>query len=606
MMAIRLRFTLSTMIICNLLLSLSMIYTGFFTQKAYADGLTQENLPPATVGNRKASLFVKVSPPILTTDTRGNTYMQFRLFDANTNQTIQHVTYDLTVTRGTSTVKQGAKPLLRDFFHAHSGLLTLKIEPSNGTLTIFGERDPFQNAWVADPGGSVNIRGPILLEGGLYHIHIEIFGIDNDRNIFIPDQAPKFDSYLSVGDVYRNNIVDPTNGQKYNTTLISYYDKIHGFKFDPNTKEITWSMPFDWDLSRIKKQNIFVHEELRLPKLWKDFVGNGFAGAFNASVNEIPITGRSLAIDPFSFPNVLVLHYLINKNELIKLAEIQKQQQSTSTSVTGNNHTTATATPTTSLTSSGVTNATIKTGFGIIPNSFTGTNSSINSGTTNKPRIILVAANISSNSPKNTTSSSAISTNFVAKDQQLMTFGLKSNVASSNKTSAAMASSSQTSSDLSTDTGAIHVIVSWSPNQLSPNKASNVKVDFSDALTSGPLNANLKYDLMILNKNGTEVIKKENLLAKNGQDTQAITFPSKDIYQIELRIKALQRTGQLTPDLSRNGIARGYVVVPEFPSATTTAVTTMAMIGGLFSVLLLVQRMNNYNPRRKDLEGEGE
>ena len=60
------------------LLLASAKYYNFF-QKAYADGLTQENLPPASVGNRKASLFVKVNPPILTTDNRqssiGNTLL---------------------------------------------------------------------------------------------------------------------------------------------------------------------------------------------------------------------------------------------------------------------------------------------------------------------------------------------------------------------------------------------------------------------------------------------------------------------------------------------------------------------------------------------------
>src|SRR6187200_2434234 len=89
----------------------------YFNQKAYADGLTQENLPPASVGNRQASLFVKVNPPFLTTDNRQDAYMQFRLFDSNNNQTIQHVTYEITVTRGTTTSSVNQKPLLRDFFH---------------------------------------------------------------------------------------------------------------------------------------------------------------------------------------------------------------------------------------------------------------------------------------------------------------------------------------------------------------------------------------------------------------------------------------------------------------------------------------------------------
>ena len=195
-------------------------------RKAYADGLTQENLPPATVGSRKASLFVKVNPPILTTDNKQSAYLQLRLFDANNNQTIQHVTYQITVTSGTGSSASSSsseQPLLRDFFHAHNGLLTLKIQPALGSVTVYGEQDPFQNAWVADPGGSITVKGPVLSEGGLYHFQINIFGIDNDRNIFIPENAPKFDSFLSIGDVYHN--IWNYQNHNYNTTLISYYDK---------------------------------------------------------------------------------------------------------------------------------------------------------------------------------------------------------------------------------------------------------------------------------------------------------------------------------------------------------------------------------------------
>jgi len=636
-----------------LLFSTTLFVSEFFlNQKAYADGLTQENLPPATVGNRKASLFVKVSPPILTTDTKGNTYLQMRLFDANTNETIQHVTYDITVTKGTAQAAPGTKPILRDFFHAHNGLLTLKIEPINttgGQVTINGERDPFQNAWVADPGGSINLRGPVLNAGGLYHIHIEIFGIDNDRNLFIPDQAPKFDSYLSVGDVFRNNIADPSNGHKYNTTLISYYDRVHNFKFDPNTKNITWQMPFDWNLSRIQKQNIFVHEELRLPKSWKNFVGSGFAGSFNATVNGIPITGRSLAIDPFSYPNALVLHYLINKDDIIKIAEArqkqlqqhpeqQQQQQgnisgaaatnsssssSSSASNTSNanslsNNKTST-TPTTkvsnanatALTTSSTTQTTEKTRAGSqsstvsktayndndIQGIFKNKDTNLYDQNVARPKLILVAANASSitnsnnitnTNNKNTPTSSIISHNRQkASDLGVMTFALMSNAESNKKTpTSSAAASAQTSSDLATDTGAIHVIVTWSPNPLAPAKESNVKVQFSDAMTSGPLNADVKYDLMILDKNGTTAVKKENLVAKNGLGTQTVTFPAKDVYQLEIKIKALQRTGQAVPDLSRNGIARGYVVVPEFPSFTGSAL----LISGLFAFAIFFTR----------------
>src|SRR5919202_675150 len=517
------------MVIRNVLVSCFAIFLVFqpllpsigrydIFRKAYADGLTQENLPPASVGNRKASLFVKVNPPILTTDNRQDAYMQFRLFDANNNKTIQHVTYQITVTRG-ATETSTSKPLLRDFFHAHNGLLTLKVQPSNGTLTVYGEQDPFQNAWVADPGGTINIKGPLLLEGGLYHFHIEIFSIDNDRNLFLPENAPKFDSYLSVGDVYRNKW--NYQNQVYNTTLISYYDKINSLNFDPAKKSFSWTMPFNWNLSRIQQQPIFVHEEMRLPKSWKGF---GDSPRFNATVNGQSLSGRSLAIDPFSFPDAMVVHYLINKNDIVKLAQEQEQQQQQR--VSNNN-------------SNGTNN-----------NSNNNSNSSITSSGNN--------------------------------NQGLMRFTLLTPAAASSTQQQQIT----TSSDLVTNTGGIHAAISWSPNPLKPKTQSTVNISFYDPITSNPLSNNdVKYDMIILDKNSHSVITKQGLTAKNATDTQVVTFPSNDIYQIQLEIKQLVKSGQ-TPDLTRNGIARGYVVVPEFSSGDAILLT-----GGVFIAIIVFQKL---------------
>jgi hypothetical protein len=515
--SITLHHLLAMLVICIFILPIIVTQVELFDQKAYADGLTQENLPPASVGNRQASLFVKINPPILTTDSKGNAYMQFRLFDQKDNQTIQHVTYEITVTKGALSSEQ--KPLLRDFFHAHNGFLTLKIQPSNGTLTIFGDREPFQNAWVSDPGGTINIKGPVLLEGGLYHFQVSIFGIDNDRNIFVPENAPKFDSYLSVGDVYHYNLV--FENQNYNTTLISYYDKVKDFKLDPANLVISWSMPFDCNLSRIKQQNIFVHEEFKIPKSWKGF---GDTRSFNATVNGNEISGRSLAIDPFSSKNALIVHYLLNKNEIVKLAEEKGGSRPINATATSNN---------TGKTSSNITN---------------------NLSSQNKSPL--------SDSMLFTLSSNALNN--------------KSNIQT-------------TSSDLVTDTGGIHVAASWSPSELSPNTQSKLRMNFSDAFASASLNADIKYDLKILDKTGKVILQKENLVARNATDTQIISFPANEIYQIEVNIKGLMKPGQAAPDLTRNGVARGIVVVPEFPSTT---IITISIIGGLFAVLIFIQRIN--------------
>jgi hypothetical protein len=142
-----------------------------------------------------------------------------------------------------------------------------------------------------------------------------------------------------------------------------------------------------------------------------------------------------------------------------------------------------------------------------------------------------------------------------------------------------------TSSDLVTNTGGIHAAVSWSPNPLMPKTQSTVKISFYDPVTSNPLSTNdIKYDMLILDKNGHAVITKQSLLAKNAVDTQTVTFPARDIYQIQLQINGLLKAGQ-TPDLTRNGLARGYVVVPEFPTYAF-----FLMIGSVFLGLLVVQR----------------
>jgi len=278
--------------------------------EAYGDGLFMENLPPATIGNRQASLFVKISPPILTSETVQDTFLQLRLFDANNNQTIPHTSYFITV-------KKNDELLMRDLFHSHSGLITIKVQPTNtpGKWQVFGDNEPFQGGWTST-NDQVSVKAPILLEGGLYHFAIEIFGIDNDKNIFVPEEAPKFDSYLSVGDIYHQKITYQT--KSYDTTIISYYDEVNNFKFDESKKLISFSMPFDWDVSRIENQNIFVHEEIQIPKSFKDFADNT---SFSAKVNGIPLVGRMLAVDPYSKEDELILHYLINKNDILEMSK---------------------------------------------------------------------------------------------------------------------------------------------------------------------------------------------------------------------------------------------------------------------------------------------
>lgn len=416
-------------------------------QQAMADGIFEENLPPATVGDRVASLYTKISPPILTSDTMQNAFFQLRLFDSKTGNNITNVNYFLTITKAD-------KLLLRELFYSKEGPLSLKFEPGEGPIKVFGSTEPFLGGWSSETG-QLTVSGPVLSEGGLYHFGIEIFGIDNVRNIFVPENAPRFDSYLSIGDVFTTNLT-----QNYNTTLISYYDRIQNFTFEPTDLEAKWAMPFDWNVSRIRSQNIFVHEEIKFPKSFGEFSNSTI---FSGTVNGQPLFGRSLAIDPFTSENALIIHFLLNKNDILKLAENKE------------------------------------------------------------------ALGISNDSMK-----------FTIRPQGNQ--------------------SQETSEDIVTDTGGIHASLIWNPNP--PIIGENALVlNFSDALSGNRLNADVNYDLSVKTGTGEEIVGQNNITAINGISNQTLSLPSEGIFNLEVEVKSLKVVNQTLPDTTRNGIARGFVVV---------------------------------------------
>ncbi len=294
-----------------LILFFSVIFS-VIPKEAHADGFTQEVLP-ADIGNRKISLFIKLSPTIITSQTPQDRQIFFRWFDGNTNQTIPHTTFLVGVS------KHG-KELWQNLYHSHTGILKLKITPSNDSSkwTTDGISEPFFDGFMYTPKSNDTIDevSPVLGEGGLYRIAVILITIDSDKNFFPPNTTPTFDAFLSIGDISNNTINYQNNS--YNIILVSYYDKISNFHFDVSKYQISWSMPFDWNTTRFQNLPIFVHEELRVPKTFKEFTS---APIFSASVNGNPIVGRNIIIDPYSIGDDYIIHLLLNKNDIENLAK---------------------------------------------------------------------------------------------------------------------------------------------------------------------------------------------------------------------------------------------------------------------------------------------
>jgi hypothetical protein len=161
---------------------------------------------------------------------------------------------------------------------------------------------------------NITNQGPLLLESGLYRLSIKLLGLGTSVDkIILPTGSLTFNSWLSVADV-KNNMAENEN-KKYNVTIISYYDRITNSTFNPEIKTVSWTMPFDWNVSRINHQNILVHEEVKVPRS----LFNASPFDFAASLDGKRLTGRSITIDPYSSVNSTIVHLLLNKQNIVDL-----------------------------------------------------------------------------------------------------------------------------------------------------------------------------------------------------------------------------------------------------------------------------------------------
>lgn len=282
-------------------------------QKVYADGLFQEQLS-ASFADRKADLIIKMTPPVVTTETiqeqSQKPIIQFKLYDPTTKEGYKHVTYYITI-------EKDGKKLLSDWFHDHKGDLKIEMKPQNKEqITVYGEPDPILQAFTGTENSPVIATGPIFSEGGLYHFIVRVTTIDFDRSLIPDDKQPEYDGWLSVGAV-ENQQVSLDKGNSSNPIpiqMISYYDELNNFSFDPATKEMQFTMPFDWNLTRLEKNKIMVHQEILIPKP-SELIANSYVG----TINGVDVT-KNLMIDPTNNTKD-VIHFMISKPVVMQIAQ---------------------------------------------------------------------------------------------------------------------------------------------------------------------------------------------------------------------------------------------------------------------------------------------
>jgi hypothetical protein len=282
-------------------------------QKVYADGLFQEQLS-ASFADRKADLIIKMTPPVVTTETiqeqSQKPIIQFKLYDPTTKEGYKHVTYYIII-------EKDGKELLSDWFHDHKGDLKIEMKPQDKEqITVYGETDPILQAFTGTENSPVIATGPIFSEGGLYHFKVRITTIDFDRSFIPDDKQPEYDGWLSAGAVenQRISLSEGNNTNPIPIQIISYYDELKDFQFDPITKNMQFTMPFDWNVTRLEKNKVMVHQEILIPKP-SELTANSYVG----TINGMDVT-KNLMIDPTNSTKD-VIHFMISKPVVMQIAQ---------------------------------------------------------------------------------------------------------------------------------------------------------------------------------------------------------------------------------------------------------------------------------------------
>jgi hypothetical protein len=460
------------------------------SQPAFADGGFQQSSPPTGFGNRVPAVSITSTPSILISSANQDILLHFRVYDAKTNETIKFATLNIAIYNATD---PKAKPILQDFFRSDNGLLALKIHPQGGDMQLRGNRDPFLGALQADPGGIVDFFGPLFVKPGTYHTRVGLFGIDYPTNIFADENVVWFDTYIHIGEEYHTDA--RFEDRDYPVIVTSYYDKVKGFNFDAGAETFAWSVPFDWNVTKLQKENatnILVRQDVKIPQSMLDI---GDFRAFNATVNGRPVQNRTLVVDHVLEPGNVIFRFALHEDEILNIAK-------------SNNYT----------------------------------------------------ANSNSN-------------------PQLMNFSLS------------FAPSVKTSSRITTDKDNIAVLLNWTPGQLKAFQSATLEMQFvnngngGSSINDTRIHDDVKYDIMILDNRKEPVFSASDQIAKGGAGNQTIRISADGGYLVEITVKGLIKSGQ-SLDTTRNGVATGTVLVPEFPASLSVFLS----VGAAIAIITVMQR----------------
>ena len=298
----------------KLLLILFLIFScGFLINfnDVYGHGVGSEIFPPVELDGKLVSVEVSSS----TKDDMENDDQQISisLIDFESKITLRDVTFLIKSERG-------EQFLFEKEFKADNGFLVFNFISEDTDSIIVDEKDggeDFFGSLLGLESRLIDVKGPKLSEGGLYKLDISIITANGySEKLEIP---LVFNAGISIAQTTTHNFIDPSFGQQ-NIQVVTYYDEISNFQYEPELKQISFSMPFEWTPSNIEQTSV-VHQEIIIPKEFGALLLSGFS----MSVNGIELSDDIVNVDDF-FTEGRVVHFIIYQKELLNIFENSSNQ----------------------------------------------------------------------------------------------------------------------------------------------------------------------------------------------------------------------------------------------------------------------------------------
>jgi len=212
--------------------------------------------------------------------------------------------------------------IFRNYFFAEDGILPIKITPTQeGEVTIHGEQDSLLGAWHGTESNPIEITGSLFDSGGLYNFEIEVRTIDEPTNII--EDSGVYNADLSIIET-TSYIQKDAENIDVKFSVQSYFDKISNFEYDPEAKQVTFEMPFDWSEKQMSHVPV-VHVEVHFPKDFTEFLTPGYLGY----ANGIELFKSSLMIDDYTEEDERRIHFVLLQDHLRFLKnEMKKSDES--------------------------------------------------------------------------------------------------------------------------------------------------------------------------------------------------------------------------------------------------------------------------------------